>query len=195
MKYRKLGNTGLIVSEVALGSMQFGGKMNMGNLGQQETTRMVQLALDRGINFIDTADVYSLGESETLLGNALKGIREEIVVATKVRLPMGENFNRSGATRVNIMREVEARSLSEKCRFRRLSRSPSRSTNFGQFQPRGHRIRPCGARCLFGGELDRKSCVRPPRDRHGGLLRREQPQDIVCQTNQCPLALHFCLSP
>jgi aryl-alcohol dehydrogenase-like predicted oxidoreductase len=108
MKYRKLGNTGLIVSEVALGTMQFGGKMNMGNLGQEETTRMVQLALDRGINFIDTADVYSLGESETLLGNALNGIREEIVLATKVRLPMGENFNRSGATRVNIMREVEA---------------------------------------------------------------------------------------
>ncbi len=107
MKHRTLGHTGLIVSEVALGSMQFGGKMNMGNLGQEETTRMVQLALDRGINFIDTADVYSLGESETLLGNALKGVREEIVLATKVRLPMAENFNRSGATRVNIMREVE----------------------------------------------------------------------------------------
>jgi aryl-alcohol dehydrogenase-like predicted oxidoreductase len=108
MKYRKLGNTGLIVSELALGSMQFGGKMNMGNLGQEDTTRMVKLALDRGINFIDTADVYSLGESETLLGHALKGIREEIVLATKVRLPMGGNFNHSGATRVNIMREVEA---------------------------------------------------------------------------------------
>ena len=108
MKYRKLGNTGVIVSEVALGTMQFGGKMNMGNLGQEDTTRMVKQALDSGINFIDTADVYSLGESETLLGNALKGIREEIVLATKVRLPMGGNFNRSGATRVNIMREVEA---------------------------------------------------------------------------------------
>src|SRR5580693_8749759 len=108
MKYRKLGNTGLIVSEVALGSMQFGGKMNMGNLDQEQTTQMVKLALAKGINFIDTADVYSLGESETLLGNALKGIREEIVLATKVRLPMAENFNRSGATRVNIMREVEA---------------------------------------------------------------------------------------
>ena len=107
MKYRKLGNTGLIVSEVALGTMQFGGKMNMGNLGQEDTTRMVKLALDRGINFIDTADVYSLGESETLLGNALKGMRAEIVLATKVRLPMSENLNRSGATRVNIMREVE----------------------------------------------------------------------------------------
>ena len=107
MKYRKLGNTGLIVSEMALGTMQFGGKMNMGNLGQEDTTRMVKLALDRGINFIDTADVYSLGESETLVGNALKDVREEIVLATKVRLPMGENFNHSGATRVIIMREVE----------------------------------------------------------------------------------------
>jgi aryl-alcohol dehydrogenase-like predicted oxidoreductase len=107
MKYRKLGNTGLIVSQVALGTMQFGGKMNMGNLGQEDTTKMVKLALDRGVNFIDTADVYSLGESETLLGNALKGLREEIVLATKVRLPMGGNFNHSGATRVNILREVE----------------------------------------------------------------------------------------
>jgi aryl-alcohol dehydrogenase-like predicted oxidoreductase len=107
MKYRKLGNTGVIVSELALGTMQFGAKMNMGNLGQDDTTRMVKLALDKGINFIDTADVYSLGESETLLGNALKGIRKEIILATKVRLPMAPNFNRSGATRLNILREIE----------------------------------------------------------------------------------------
>jgi len=108
MKYRKLGNTGVIVSEVALGTMQFGGTMNMGNLGQEATTKMVKLALDSGINLIDTADVYSRGESETLLGNALKGIRDEIVLATKARLPMSDNnFNRSGATRLNIMREVE----------------------------------------------------------------------------------------
>jgi len=107
MKYRKLGNTGLIVSEVALGTMQFGSKMNLGNLGQEETTRMVKQALDSGINFIDTADVYSLGESETLLGHALKGLRSEIVLATKVRLPMAANFNHGGATRVNILREIE----------------------------------------------------------------------------------------
>ena len=107
MKYRKLGNTGLIVSGVALGTMQFGGKMNMGNLDQEGATRMVKLALEMGINFIDTADVFSFGESETLVGNALKGMRKEIVLATKVRLPMSENFNRSGATRVNILREVE----------------------------------------------------------------------------------------
>jgi aryl-alcohol dehydrogenase-like predicted oxidoreductase len=107
MQYRKLGNTGLIVSAFALGTMQFGKKMNMGNLDQKATNEMVKFALDHGINFIDTADVYSRGESETLLGNALKGVREEIVLATKVRLPMSENFNRSGSTRVNIMHGIE----------------------------------------------------------------------------------------
>src|SRR5271167_4587583 len=109
MKYRKLGKTGLIVSELALGTMQFGGKMNMGNLGQEDTTRMVKAALDWGINFIDTADVYSLGESETLVGNDLRGVRHEIVLATKFRLPMSANLNRGGATCVNLMHEVEGR--------------------------------------------------------------------------------------
>lgn len=108
MKYRKLGNSGLIVSEVGLGTMQFGEDMQMGGLGQEETNEMVKFALDHGINYIDTADVYSLGESEKLLGNALEGIRDEIVLSTKFRLPMDENINHSGATRVNIIREVEA---------------------------------------------------------------------------------------
>ena len=109
MEYRKLGHSGLIVSAVALGSMQFGRGMNMGNLDQDATSEMVKFALDQGINFIDTADVYSRGESETLIGHALKGIRQDIVLATKVRLPMSDaNFNHSGATRVNIRREVEA---------------------------------------------------------------------------------------
>ncbi len=108
MQYRKLGNSGLIVSVLSLGTMQFGRKMNMGNLDQKATNEMVHCALDHGINFVDTADVYSLGESETLVGNALKGIREEIVLATKVRLPMSDNFNRSGATRVNIIRGIES---------------------------------------------------------------------------------------
>jgi aryl-alcohol dehydrogenase-like predicted oxidoreductase len=108
MKYRRLGNTGLIVSELSLGSMQFGQGMNMGGLDQRATNEMVKFALDRGINFVDTADVYSGGESEALLGNALKGIREEIVLASKFRLPMSDNFNRSGATRVNIIRGIES---------------------------------------------------------------------------------------
>jgi aryl-alcohol dehydrogenase-like predicted oxidoreductase len=109
MRYRRLGNSGLIVSELSLGTMQFGRSMNMGGLGQPETDAMVRFALDRGINLVDTADVYSLGESETLIGNALHGIRAEIVLATKARLPMSEkNVNHSGATRVNLLREAEA---------------------------------------------------------------------------------------
>ena len=110
MEYRRLGNTGLIVSAVALGTMQFGKGMNMGGLDQAETTAMIRFAIERGINFIDTADVYSGGESETLIGNALQelGNRDELVLATKFRLPMSENFNRSGATRVNILRGVES---------------------------------------------------------------------------------------
>ncbi len=107
MKYRTLGNTGLVVSAVSLGTMQFGTN-KVGSLDQKATTAMVRHALDKGINLIDTADVYSRGESETLLGNALKGIREEIVLSTKVRLPMSANIIRSGATRVNIMRGMES---------------------------------------------------------------------------------------
>jgi aryl-alcohol dehydrogenase-like predicted oxidoreductase len=108
MEYRRLGHSGLIVSAVSLGTMQFGKAMNLGSLGQAETTAMIKSALDLGVNFIDTADVYSRGESETLIGNALKGIRQNLVVATKVRLPMSDtDFNHSGATRVNIRREIE----------------------------------------------------------------------------------------
>jgi aryl-alcohol dehydrogenase-like predicted oxidoreductase len=108
MHYRRLGNTGLIVSALSLGTMQFGQAANIGRLGQDETTAMVKFALDHGVNFIDTADVYSRGESETLIGNAINGIREELVIATKCRLPMSDNFNRSGAQRVNILRGVES---------------------------------------------------------------------------------------
>ncbi|MHB8629905.1 MAG: aldo/keto reductase [Aggregatilineales bacterium] len=108
MLYRRLGNSGLIVSALSLGTMQFGQSNQLGQLNQERTNEMIKFALDRGINFIDTADVYSRSESESQIGVALKGIREELVVATKVRLPMSENFNRSGATRVNIMRGVES---------------------------------------------------------------------------------------
>jgi aryl-alcohol dehydrogenase-like predicted oxidoreductase len=109
MKYRTLGNTGLVVSAVSLGTMQFGRKMNMGALDRQQAASMIDFALARGINLIDTADVYSLGESETLIGHALRERRHDVVLATKARLPMSEsNLNQSGATRVNLLREAEA---------------------------------------------------------------------------------------
>ena len=109
MKYRRLGHSGLIVSEVALGTMQFGQKANMGNLDQKATNELVGFAIDQGINFIDTADVYSAGQSEEYVGNAIQGKRDDLVIATKCRLPMSDsNFNRSGATRYNIIRGVES---------------------------------------------------------------------------------------
>ncbi len=109
MQHRTLGRSGLIVSAFGLGTMQFGEGMNMGSLDQQATTDMVKFALDQGINFIDTADVYSRGQSETQLGVALQGLRDEVVLASKFRLPMSDsNLNRSGATRVNILRGVES---------------------------------------------------------------------------------------
>jgi aryl-alcohol dehydrogenase-like predicted oxidoreductase len=109
MKYRTLGNTGLVVSALSLGTMQFGKKMNMGALDQGQASSMIDFALGQGINLIDTADVYSQGESETLIGHALVGRRQDVVLATKARLPMSEsNVNQSGATRVNLLREAEA---------------------------------------------------------------------------------------
>jgi aryl-alcohol dehydrogenase-like predicted oxidoreductase len=109
MKYRKLGNSGVVVSTLSLGSMQFGQGMKMGGLDQAQTSTMVRFALERGINLIDTADVYGRGESEALLGNALHGVRDRLVLATKARLPMSDDdMNHSGATRKNLFREVEA---------------------------------------------------------------------------------------
>src|SRR3977135_4218978 len=91
MRYRKFGRTGLFVSELCLGTMTFGGEGGMwgqiGNLQQQDAERLVGRAIDAGINFIDTADVYSEGRSETITGQALKNLRiprENVVVATKV---------------------------------------------------------------------------------------------------------------
>ncbi len=108
MEYRRLGKSGLIVSALSLGTMQFGKAMHMGGLNQDAASRMVAQALDLGVNLFDTANVYSRGEAEQLLGTALKGIRREVVLTTKARLPMSDdNFNRSGATRVNIMRSLE----------------------------------------------------------------------------------------
>ncbi|MEQ1856978.1 MAG: aldo/keto reductase [Longimicrobiales bacterium] len=113
MKYRVLGDTGVFVSELCLGAMTFGGSggvwQTIGGLGQAEVDSLVSRSLDAGINFIDTANVYALGVSETLLGRALYGKkRHDVVLATKVRGRMGMGANDVGLSRVHIMREVEA---------------------------------------------------------------------------------------
>ncbi len=114
MRYNLLGNTGLYVSELCLGAMTFGGGSGMwqaiGRLGQQESLGLVSAALDAGVNFIDTADVYSEGESERLVGEALKALnrpREQIVVATKVRGRVGPGINQVGLSRGHILSSID----------------------------------------------------------------------------------------
>jgi len=105
MEYRPLGNTGLRVSTHCLGAMMFGA---WGNTDVDECVRIVHAALDAGINFVDTADVYSNGESEEIIGKALRDRRDEVVLATKVFGEMGPGQNDRGASRVWIAQEVEA---------------------------------------------------------------------------------------
>src|ERR1700733_12411617 len=113
MKYRLLGNTGLRVSELCLGTMTFGGKgwaQYIGKLDQQAVDAIVRRSVDAGINFIDTANVYSDGWSEELTGQAIKNLglnRHELVIATKVRGQMGQGPNDSGLTRKHILWQVE----------------------------------------------------------------------------------------
>lgn len=104
MQYRLLGRTGIKVSPYCLGAMMFGA---MGNPDHEETTRIIHKALDAGINFIDTADAYNHGESEEIVGQALKGRRDNVVLSTKVYHSMGKDPNQQGGSRRWITRAVE----------------------------------------------------------------------------------------
>ncbi|KWO64997.1 aldo/keto reductase [Burkholderia ubonensis] len=117
MKYKQLGQTGLFVSEICLGTMTFGGNEDagmwkaIGALEQREVDGIVGTALEAGVNFIDTADVYSFGASEQRLGQSLKNLgvaRKDIVIATKVSSPVGPGPNDRGASRGHIMDSVQA---------------------------------------------------------------------------------------
>ena len=104
MQYRPLGKTGIKVSPYCLGAMMFGA---MGNPDHEDCIRIIHRALDAGINFIDTADRYGAGESEAIVGKALKGRRDGVVLATKFHGPMGEDPNMQGNSRRWITRAVE----------------------------------------------------------------------------------------
>ena len=112
MKYRLLADTGVFVSELCLGTMTFGGRGQMweviGGLDQPSVDAIVGRSLDAGVNVIDTADVYSAGESETLLGHALATRRKDVVLATKVRGRMGKLANQVGLSRLHIVEALEA---------------------------------------------------------------------------------------
>jgi len=105
MKYRQLGNTGAFVSELALGTGTFGAAME-----QSEAAAMVRAALDHGVNFFDTADAYMAGQSETMLGQAIRNLglsRSDLFVSSKVNNPMGPGPNDRGSSRLHIMDGVK----------------------------------------------------------------------------------------
>jgi aryl-alcohol dehydrogenase-like predicted oxidoreductase len=115
MRYRLLGQTGLYVSELCLGTMTYGGGKgiwdSIGNLQQDAVNEQVKFAVDAGINFIDTANVYSTGRSETLLGQSLKALglaRDQLIVATKATGAMDESPNGRGQSRHHLFNQVDA---------------------------------------------------------------------------------------
>jgi len=103
MEFVPLGRSGLRVSRLCLGTMMFGGPTD-----EADSLRILRRALDAGINFFDTANVYNAGESERITGKGLRDVRDQVVIATKVRNPMGPGPNDRGLGRAHIMREVEA---------------------------------------------------------------------------------------
>jgi aryl-alcohol dehydrogenase-like predicted oxidoreductase len=105
MEFRTLGRTGVKVSPLCLGAMMFGA---WGNTDHDESIRIIHRALEAGVNFVDTADVYSRGESEEIVGKALRGRRDHVVLATKVHGTMGDDPNQRGNSRRWIVQEVEA---------------------------------------------------------------------------------------
>jgi aryl-alcohol dehydrogenase-like predicted oxidoreductase len=111
MEYRLLGRSGLKVSVLTLGTMTFGGEgffAKAGNASMQEVRRIIDISRDAGINLLDTANVYSTGRSEEMLGEALDGDRRDLMVASKVRFPMGKGPNECGLSRRHIIHECEA---------------------------------------------------------------------------------------
>jgi aryl-alcohol dehydrogenase-like predicted oxidoreductase len=111
MEYRQLGRSGLRISRLTLGTMTFGGSGNFRDVGSTDVEgarRQIDMAIDAGVNLIDTADVYSGGAAEEILGQALDGRRDEVMVATKARFPMGPGPNDAGLSRQHLIEACEA---------------------------------------------------------------------------------------
>jgi aryl-alcohol dehydrogenase-like predicted oxidoreductase len=111
MEYRRLGRSGLYVSAMTLGTMTFGGRGDFGMVGSTDVataTRQVDACLDAGVNLFDTADMYSDGESEEILGQAISGRRDRLLLATKARMPVGDGPNETGLSRQHLIRQCEA---------------------------------------------------------------------------------------
>ena len=168
MEYRPLGRTGVQVSKLCLGTMMFGA---WGNTDHDDSIRIIHRALDAGINFVDTADVYSAGESEEIVGKALKGRRDDVVLATKFFVPMGEDPNRRGGSRRWIVR---------RSRTRCGAWAPTGSTSTRSTAPtrRPTSTRRSARSPIWSGRARSATSARrrsPPADRRGAVGRARPP--------------------
>ena len=178
MHYRPLGRTGVQVSPLCLGTMMFG---PWGNADHADSIRIVHRALDAGINFVDTADVYSGGESEEILGEALAGRRDDVFLATKFFMPMSEDPNTRGGSRRWIMREVEdsLRRLNtdhiDLYQVHRPSKDTDVEETLGALTDlvRQGKVRYIGSSSYSGSQIVEAQCA--SRDRHPERFVTEQP--------------------
>jgi aryl-alcohol dehydrogenase-like predicted oxidoreductase len=111
MDYRQLGTSGLRVSALTMGTMTFGGEGDFSAVGDTDVdgaTRQIDMCLEAGVNLIDTANIYSTGASEEIIGRAIRGRRDDLFLATKVRFPMGDGPNEAGLSRNHIMQQCDA---------------------------------------------------------------------------------------
>lgn len=112
MEYRQLGSSGLYVPELCFGTATFGGGNDFfkawGSTQVEEATRMVNMCIDAGVNFFDTADTYSDGLSEEILGKAITGLRDKVIISTKATFPVGQGPNNQGSSRFRLVKQVEA---------------------------------------------------------------------------------------
>src|SRR5918912_3738904 len=178
MQYRPLGRTGVQVSPLCLGAMMFG---PWGNDDRADSIRIIHRALDAGINFVDTADVYSAGVSEEIVGEALRGRRDDVVLATKFFMPMGEDPNTRGGSRRWIVRAVEdsLRRLGtdhiDLYQVHRPDPAVDVEETLGALTDLVHqgKVRYIGSSSYSGAELVEAQWV--ARDRHLERFRTEQP--------------------
>jgi aryl-alcohol dehydrogenase-like predicted oxidoreductase len=111
MEYRQLGRSGLRISKLTMGTMSFGGRggfANVGNTDAEGARRQIEMALEAGVNLIDTADVYSWGASEEIVGQAIRGLRDRVLIATKARMVVGDGPNDGGLSRQHLIESCEA---------------------------------------------------------------------------------------
>ena len=173
MQNRILGRTGVSVSPLCLGTMMFG---PWGNADEADSIRIIHRALDAGINFVDTADVYSAGESERIVGKALAGRRDDVVLATKFFMPMGDDPNQRGGSRRWIIRVGRGLAAPPGHRLHRpLPGAPAQPRHRRRGNPRcPHRPRPAGQ-----GPLHRLLVLRRQPDRRGAVGRARPPAGAV----------------